>query len=253
MEKKKKVVPTKPVASKPKAGDRKGVKKTTAPTIQHMPCHKVKYDKLQHKRKLQKQALSVHKNLIVNILLYACADLKTVLRFGATCKRFRECSQLPIIWFYLYTSHPYPLHTPLGPLPSSVPATCPEDTWAYIRNDEEVKVDWEQWYKEKFANERGRKVKRVEKGLDRFFETDIKKAKKDMRKFIKAYKFNFKITYDKGNGSCIIPASKVNYFEHSLCMTYHPKKLMTISKLKDFEVQAVSKEKDLKRTVTKPF
>ena len=83
----------------------------------------------------------------------------------------------------------------------------------------------------------------------RFFGKDLKKLKKDMREAIKKYKFNIKMDYD--NGSFIIPASKVQYFEHAMCATYHPKKLIHITDVGNLEVQVVSKAHDIKRAITK--
>lgn len=128
-----------------------------------------------------------------------------------------------------------------------------DEKWEFIRSCEESKVDWEHQFKVKFQQQIDKKVGKVEKNFDRFFETDIKKLKKDMKRYLKKFKFNLKILYNDAKGNWIIPASKVAYFEHALWATYYPKKLMEISKMKNMEIQAVSKEHELLRTVTKKF
>ena len=231
------------------------VKKKQAPVIQQMPWQRVKYDKLKDKRAKQKQTLSVHKNIIVLISWYAAGSIKDVLRFGSTCKRFKECIHTPIVWFFLYIGKGWPLDKQLIGDELLVEKIqnkeFSDEKWAFIRESEEIKIDWEEQYKQKFHKAIGKKVDTVSKNLKKFFEVDVKKQRKNMKKYIQSFKFNLKILYNDGKNSIIIPASKVIYFEHSLCATHHPKGLMEISKVKSFEVQAVSKSKELLRTITK--
>ncbi|CAI2363879.1 unnamed protein product [Moneuplotes crassus] len=241
----------KPAQSKQASKLPKG-KKQIPPKIAQMPCHRVKYSKLQEKKARQLKTLALHKNLVVNILLYATANVKDILNFRSVCRRFKECTDLPIVWFYFYQGQGWSIDSLFEPEEAEhlKSFTHPDQQWEYMR-DENSKVDWEEQARTKFALVQSKKDSRVAKGFSRFFETDIKKLRKDMRKYLQTFKFNFRIQYNSGQGTCVIPASKVLYFEHSLCATYHPKKLMNIQKLADLEVVAVSKAKDLKRTITK--
>lgn len=98
-----------------------------------------------------------------------------------------------------------------------------DEKWAIVRNEEEVKVDWHDAARELFITYQNKKSLKVEYNFEKFFDKDIKKAKKNMKKYVQSFKFNFKILYNDGKSSCIIPASKVDYFEHALSATYYPK------------------------------
>ena len=232
-------------------------KKKPAPKIQQMPWQRVKYDKLRDKKVKQKLTLSVHKNLIVLISWYAAGSIKDVLRFGSTCKRFRECIHSQIVWFFLYIGKGWKLTKELigdELLVQKIQAkVTPDSKWSFIRESEEIKVDWEEQYKLQFNKAIGKKVTSVAQNFNKFFEVDVKKQRKNMKKYLQGFKFNLKILYNDGKNNIIIPASKIIYFEHSLWATHHPKGLLEISKIKNFEIQAVSKAKELQRTVTSKF
>ena len=137
---------------------------------------------MQDKKAKQKLTLAVHKNILVMIAWFAADNVKHILRFGSTCKRFRECTQSPMVWFYLYAAKGYPINQDL--LTSLDLAQKVEERktidlkWEYIRQIEEIKVDWEEQYKIQFHKTIQKKVNKFQNDYSKFFGKNPKRLPK---------------------------------------------------------------------------
>lgn len=154
------------------------------------------------------------------------------------------------MWFFLYANKKYPLNAELLGSEELALSVSERDTveqkWEYVRQSEEVKIDWQELYKSQFEKTIEKKNTKFQDNYAKFFGFNPKRLPKNILKHIKGYKFNIKISINKDAQSFIIPASKINYFEHSLSCSYFPKKLVTLSSIKNVQIEAISKQNDIK-------